>query len=335
MHYLAPGLNLLRLRRLMEEAIERCHLDLAGYSVLTEAASGAYVVTPVIAAMAGAYPVFAITRTTAYGTFDEISDNTLNLARIAGVAERIEVIADLSKDILAGADIITNSGHVRPIDWQKISLMKKSAVVALMYEAWEFRSTDLDVEACRDRGIRVVGTNERHPAVDVFSFLGPMGVKLLLDAGVAVYSTRILLVCNNPFNDFIKAALQATGAMVDCVEALRQAPLERNYDAVLVARTPSTEPALSDDDVLQVRNSWPGAVIAVFWGDLDRGMLQNAGLHYWPKVAPVAGHMGILPSSIGPEPIVRLQSGSLKAAEAQLRHGGNSRHPDHTFRQLI
>ena len=49
-----PGLDGRRLVRLMTAAIERCQLDLAGQVVLTEAATGAYAVTPVLAALAGA-----------------------------------------------------------------------------------------------------------------------------------------------------------------------------------------------------------------------------------------------------------------------------------------
>ena len=54
-----------------------------------------------------------------------------------------------------------------------------------MFEAWEFREADLDLAACRDRGIRVAAVNERHPDVGVFPFLGPLCVRLLADAGVA------------------------------------------------------------------------------------------------------------------------------------------------------
>ena len=54
------------------------YLDLKGKTVLTEAASGAYVVTPLLAAIAGA-KVYAFTRTTRYGTVDEIFANTRKL----------------------------------------------------------------------------------------------------------------------------------------------------------------------------------------------------------------------------------------------------------------
>jgi hypothetical protein len=54
---LRPGLNPARLAALMSEAVARCRLDLQGAVVLTEAASGPYVVTPVLAAVAGATKV--------------------------------------------------------------------------------------------------------------------------------------------------------------------------------------------------------------------------------------------------------------------------------------
>ena len=35
----------------------------------------------------------------------------------------------------------------------------------------------------------------------------------------------------------------------------------------------------------------------------------------WPEKAPKPGHMGILPSALGPEPIIRLQVGGLKVGQ--------------------
>ena len=43
----------------------------------------------------------------------------------------------------------------------------------------------IDIDACRARGIRIAAVNERHEAVDVFSYLGPLALRALQDAGVA------------------------------------------------------------------------------------------------------------------------------------------------------
>jgi hypothetical protein len=314
-----PGLNQKRLVALMHEAITRLRLDLSGAVVLTEAASGAYVVTPVLAAMAGADQVFAVSRTTKHGAFEEISANTQRLARSAGVASRLKIIAQKTREVVSQADIITNSGHVRPINVEMISWMKPGAVIPLMYEAWEFRDTDLDLEACRKRGIQVAGTNERHPAVDVFRFLGDMSLKLLLDMGVAPSYSRALVLCDNDFAPFIERGLTGAGASVTVVEALHLAPSDGTFAAIIVALKPQGDPVITGADAAVIARRWPGAVIGQLWGDLDRGALESAGVSMWPAASPAPGHMGVLPSDVGPEPVVRLQSGGLKVGEALLR----------------
>lgn len=124
-----PGYNTLRMVRLMREAIARVKLDLSGMVIVTEAATGAYAVTPVIAALAGAHRVYAMARSSKYGAFQEVVEQTQSLAELAGVQESIEVVNRITKRMIGQADIITNSGHVRPIDARKIGWMKSTAVI--------------------------------------------------------------------------------------------------------------------------------------------------------------------------------------------------------------
>lgn len=330
-----PGLNPHRLVSLMHQAIERCDLQLQNAIVLTEAATGAYAVTPVVAAMAGAEKVFAITRTTRYGTVEQVKALTQQLANIAGVSDRIQFITEKTQDVVAQADIITNSGHVRPINAEMIDSMKPSAVIGLMYEAWEFRPEDVDLIACRLKGIQVAGVNERHPAVDVFSFLGIMAVKQLLDAGISVYTSKILLLCDNPFRSFIERGLIQAGATVDTVDSLVAASTNKNYDAIVVALQPRLEPILTAKDAAAIAKYWAGTTVAQYWGDIERSAFAVHNIPVCPEVEPKAGHMGILPSAVGPEPIVRLQTGGLKAAEVIWRQGLQSQATGLEFVQLL
>ena len=335
MNDIRAGLNPYRLVNLMQQAIRRCDLQLHKVIVLTEAATGAYAVTPVIAAMAGAEKVFALTQNSRYGTMEEVKAQTQQLTEIAGIKGCIEFITEKSVDIVAQADIFTNSGYVRPIDAQMIAWMKPTAVIGLMYEAWEFRAEDVDITACYQRGIKVAGVNERHPAVDVFSFLGIMAVKLLLDAGVAVYTSNILLLCDNPFSSFIERGLVNAGASIDAVDTLAAAPTDKAYDALLVALQPRPEPVLSAIDALMVAKYWPGALVAQYWGDIERSAFLSRNILVCPEVEPKPGHMGILPSAVGPEPIIRLQTGGLKAAEVSWRQSLQFDNPSMEFVQLL
>ena len=74
-----------RILMLMKESIHTCSLDLKGAVVLTEAATGAYVVTPIIAALAGAEQVFAITKSSRYGSFEKAVNYTMQIAEYAKV----------------------------------------------------------------------------------------------------------------------------------------------------------------------------------------------------------------------------------------------------------
>jgi hypothetical protein len=302
----------------MRAAVDRCELDLAGRTVLTEAGSGPYLVTPVLAAMAGA-EVLALARSTRYATGGELQAATSDLAARAGVAGRVRLVRAKTPDVLSAADIVTNSGQVRPIDADMVGLLKRSAVIPLMYEAWEYRAGDVDLAACRARNIPVAGTNESHPWVDALAFVGVMAVRQLHDAGVAVYGSRIVLLCDNAFGPCIAAALGNCGA--DVAQARRLSPklLAAPCDAVLLAVRPGRRPALTAAEARLLAQRVPGAVLVQFWGDVDRDDLAAAGLPAWPPDPPAAGHMGVLPSAVGPEPVIRLQSGGLKVGELLAR----------------
>jgi hypothetical protein len=302
----------------MKAAIERLDLKLAGYAVLTEGATGAYAVTPVLAALAGAR-VFALANATRYASADEIEEATVRLARVAGVGDSIEFVYEKSPAILSGIDVVTNSGQVRPIDKTMVSYLKSTCVVPLMYEAWEYRSADIDLDACRSRGIVVAGTNEKHPAVDVFSFLGILAVRELHDAGIAVRGSNIVSLCDNDFAPHIRSGLQSCGAKVSEARRLTQQVLTPPCDAIVVALKPGDDPVLTAADADLLEKHAPGTVVIQYWGDVDREALAHARIPVWPPQEPTAGHMAVLLSAIGPEPIVRLQAGGLKVGEVLAR----------------
>jgi len=325
-----PGFRPERLTRLMRAAVRRCDLNLTDLVVFTEAASGAYAVTPVLAALGGARQVFALARSSAHGTIEEIAQATSRLAGIAMVADRIEIVTRKQPEIIGQADIITNSGHVRPIDSETVRWMKPTAVVPLMFESWEFRPGDLDLAACMEYGIPVAGTNERNPAVEVFSFLGMMAVRLLLDAGVAVWGSRVLVLSDNPFRPFLERGLAQSGAMVEGSGTLEAQPDLTEPDVILVAMRPRDQPVVGSREANLIAQRYPGAIVAQFWGDLDRSELSCHDVPFWPLEAPLPGHQGVLPSSIGPEAVIRLQAGGLKVGEVMARarlSGSTSRDP--------
>lgn len=304
----------------IETRVAVLRLDLTGLEVVTEAATGAYACTATIAAIAGARRVVARARDTArHGSARDAARATLDLARAAGVAARIEVVEALSDRDLASCDILTNSGHLRPITRDMIARLPRHAVIGLMFEAWEFRGADLDLAACREFGVRVAAVNERHPDIAVFPFLGPLCVRLLADAGIVRAGARVALVCDNPFGPFIVDGL--TGAQFRPAHYDRVAAVPRDsWDAVVVALDPARNAPLHGPHFAHLADVASGARVVQFWGDVDRAAAAATGFaDLVPATAPSPGHMGILLNALGAEPIIRLQAGGLKAAEFILR----------------
>jgi hypothetical protein len=304
----------------MRQRIAATGLDLSGLTVLTEAATGAYSVTPVIAALAGAAHVHAVARPSRHGSVAAAHAAVEALAHAAGVAERIELADHVPDRLLPKVDIVTNSGHLRPIGPALIERLPQRAVIALMFEAWEFRPTDIDLAACRRCGIPVAGVNERHPTIDVFSFLGPLCARMLSEAGARPAAGPVAVLCDNAFGPYLEEGLGREGFEVRRFAKAADLPC-RAWNAVVVALTPAAEPRIDAVAARRLAVAAPGARIVQFWGDIDRSALAAVGLTAHPRRAPRLGHMGILLDALGLEPIVRLQTGGLRAAEWVWRGG--------------
>src|SRR4051794_39718581 len=85
-----PGFEPRRLADLCHAAVDRCNLDLVGRVVATEAATGAYATTAVLAALGGA-SVRVVAADSRHGSAADALDDVCSLARFCGVADRITV----------------------------------------------------------------------------------------------------------------------------------------------------------------------------------------------------------------------------------------------------
>ncbi len=320
--------------------VRALELDLKGRVVLTEAASGPYVVTPLLAAIAGA-KVFAYSRSTRYGTVDEVFAGTISsIGEEAFGKLDITLVKELTPEIISQADIITNSGHLRPLNQDKLQHARDGVVIPLMYEAWEWRDADMDLSYVRQRGFMLGATNERHPEVDVFNYLGDMALKQIFDAGTCPYRNKFVLICNNDFGPFIARTVSAVASslgVIDlpehrsrydglAVEWLGDFPDVRipaayaDAEAVIFTAYPFDRNWMGGTgpiDIQQLKDGLKHPFILRYAGDVDGTALDQAGIKYFPAQV-ASGHMGVLPSAIGVDPIIRLQSGGLKAGEAML-----------------
>jgi len=324
--------NPYRVKELIIKSLEFNKLDLRDLVVFTEAASKNYVVTPIIAAMAGAR-VYAITRNSTYGKAKDIENYTYKFAEFCNVKDKISVIFEKKEEIISKANIITNLGFVRPIDKNFLDMMNKDAVISYMCETWEFRTSDLDLNECKSKEIPVLGTNEHYPNLGIFDFVGNLCMKMLFNMEFEIYKNKIIIINNDMFGGVIKKCLENNGAEVYLVKNLKSETNRQylhNADILIVADYLNNDILIGGDDaqISAEDLKYYSRFISViqFAGDVDVKHLEDYNIPYYPKKRIGTFRMGMTLAELGPKPIIDLHSAGLKVGQvmARARLAGNS-----------
>ena len=329
-----------RIVGLMAGLVDRLGLDLRDLVVVTEAGSGAYALTPVLAAMAGARHVRAITRDSSWGTVSEVRATVEAACTLAGVSGGVELTTSRDRRAFEDADIVTNLGFVRPIGAEIVRWLKPTAVVPLMCEAWEARPGDVDVRACRDHGILVLATNEHDPLCDVFRYSGPLAGRLLLDAGFELLDVRVAVAGTDRFAPVILEWLRGAGVHATHIRPGAEGAYDelQGVDVLLVAEYATGDPVVGNGamiDAARLAAAAPWLTVVQFAGAIDGSALARHGLRCWPP-EPVPPHrMARTFAALGPAPVVRLHAGGLKVGELGVRARQRCSHlPDAERRAL-
>ncbi len=334
-----------RCKRLTEEIIQELDLDLTGLTVLTEAATNLFALTASIAAMAGAKSVLVVAKTSRFGSDADAIKETLNVAKQWEYENVIEVIDNLNSFQIASVDIVTNLAALRPLNRQFIEKLKPKAVIPLMFETWEFREEDLDIKACRENEILVLGTNEKHPSVDVLSYVGAIAIKLVLEAGVEVYKSKIVVLGSGDFANDSQRLLTSAGANVFVIPVSK-----KGFD------TEKLKKQLKDADVLliaehicrleligrgarvqgkDIKSINPGVVIVHISGNVDQVDLKDEGVFMHPGEFAPAGYMTVTTAYVGPAPILRLHAAGLKVGQIMHESWKNNSSQDQALKQAL
>ena len=197
---------------IVKEQIKKFNLDLSELTVITECASGFYAYNTFVPILAKAKKVIAVSKTTSHGSYDQNKKNIENLAEELEInTSTLEIVEKLDEQHISEADIITNSGHVRPISNKIISQMKRTAVIPLMWETWEFRDDDLDLNSAIQNDILVLGTKETSSQIDMRGYAGALGLAILVYLKLEVYKTKVVLFGKEILGDAIVEMFKKNG----------------------------------------------------------------------------------------------------------------------------
>lgn len=323
-------MNEARCWRLINRAIDTFDLNLSDLAVLTEAATGYYMLTPLIAALAGAEIVYALTRDSRYGSAQVVCEQTMALAERWSVAQQIEVLFSREDKRVGLADIVTNLGFVRPLDAPFLKRLKRTAVIPLMFEPWEYRPEDLDLAECRRQGIPVLGTNEHHPDMQIFEYVGHLVLKLLFELDIEVFRSKVIIIGGGEFGRCVLESLQNAGASVTQVrvaegESLQSLAVRQalsSCDAIVVVEHHSRELLIGRNGQIpaeELRKLDPGVSIVHVAGGVNQEEVEAIGIPCRPDCFAPPGYMSVATDYLGPRPLIDLHAAGLKVGELMWR----------------
>lgn len=330
-----------RSQHFIEDQIRQFDLDLSDLTIFTELGSNNYAFIPIIAAMANATKVYAIAKTSKYGIYEDILDDfrsILTIFKLPKKNEVIEIVNEKKQKHLAQSDIITNSGFVRPINRSDISVMKSTAVIPLMYETWEFRKEDIDLDYCRDKGILVLGINEECPPIDIMRYSGFLVSKLLFECGFGVHMDKILVlgsgrIGNNIADFFRHNKIDFDWMCLDTnirpnnmsfIKSIND--IRKNlgtYDAIIAAEIYHNIELIGKNGLIstsELSNKNPLVQIIHICGNIDLKDIKFYRLQIFPESIMPFGYMSATVNYLDPKATLQLLIGGLKVGEIMARN---------------
>ena len=304
--------------RKIREIIDRFGVDLNGEVVLTEVGSGNYLYTPIIPALAGAKKVYAWCRDSRFGKAEDIFSQCGEILKELGLESQVVFYKGrLNEAQLAEASIVTNSGFTRPLDAEKISHMTEGAAIPLMYEAWEFREGEIDLPLAKSKGIKVAGTWEDHPNLQVFQYIGPLATKLALQAGYEVRENNIFIWSDDDFGEVAREAFKTFGAAsvhksIDADLLLEKAP---SLDFIFLCDYSETRDYQEVWPIDQLSKANPALGLVHLYGQFNRAAFSTSFETIFPEKDGLAQVMSETLSHVGIQPLINLTTAGLKVGE--------------------
>ncbi len=311
-----------RAKKIILTSKSNLDVNLEGYTVLTEAGSNHYLFSPIVPLLCGASKVLAFVKDTPYGAANEIKAICIQIATNFGLNDKLQIATnELPIKWLKEADIITNSGMLRPFDKEKISKFKKGAVLPLMFEAWELRDQDIDIRSCKEYGIKVAGTWENHPLIKVFDYVQILCLKLALEAGYEVMGNTIFIWSDDHFGEMIEKSFIQNGAK-KCFLSTNIDLLKENaskIDFIFIADYDEKKDYETFLDLKNLALISPNIGIIHLYGNLNCENIMKLGLKIFPEKNGKAELMTYTLAHVGMTPIINLQVAGYRVSQEMLQ----------------
>lgn len=309
----------------INEAVGALNLNLAGLTILTEAASNIFVVAPLIALAGQAKKVYALCQSSQYGKFKTIAKNTYRMAQKMGLEiPRLSVITKNKFKAHKEINIITNLGHVRPLDKKVLPLFQRGTVISYMCEDWEYRRHDLDLKLCQKYNLPVFGINEEHAQVNCFREAGLIPLKLIFESKISLFDARIAIISRDKFGQKISDSLKHFTKNIILLNNFNQKFLNQldNLDLLIVAEYLYPKTIIGSRGIIRpkiLKQKSPYLKIIQFCGHNNLKDIQKTGISVYPNLELGPQRMFQTLGDISYKSVIRLYTAGLKVGEIGFR----------------
>lgn len=311
-----------RAKKIITDTVKYLNLDLSGLTVLTEVGTGLFNYTPVIAQLAKAKKIYALAKDNAYGSAEEaIKSCQEKIAYYKLDPGLIQFATNtLPEKFIFDSQIITNSGNLRPLDAKKLKLASKP-VIPLMYEAWELREEDIDIEYCKKNNIPVAGTWENYPGLEIFNYCKNLIIKIVLEAGFEIKSNKIVVWSGDHFGQLAVEGFTQLGArevfLINNAEDLYDTI--KDVDFIFFCDYKSKNILFGEKDssinIEKIKSLNPSLTVVHLAGNVDNEYLKKNGIKVYPDKRGFPVRMTYTLTHLGLSPALMLITAGLKVGE--------------------
>ncbi len=287
---------------------------------MTEAGTGNFLYTGIIALISKAENVTIWINDTRHGKAKKIKKEFEAIAQELGHNNFLVRVNERPIKDISSSDIITNLGHVRPLDAQFLSNTKKSAVIPLMCEKWELRNQDIDIEYCKQKQIKVSGTWENHPKLKIFDNCGYLVAKLCFDFGFEIYQNDILIISNDKFGKTIFKKLKKFEPNRIELKKISDIKETRNKpELIIIADYTYKQQIIGAQGALSL-NFLKGKHILHLCGEIDFLFCKKNKISIYPKKNGYSFRMSKTLGYLGLKPVIDLHASGLKVGYNMLKN---------------
>lgn len=314
--------------RYIKNSIKTFELDLTDLNVFVPILSKYSSVFPIMASLAGAKEVFAIT-----DDLDTINRTAMYQQQYDWETE-VNFINDINQQMLPKLDIIVKGDDTSYFDKKIINFIKQDCVISYFSQNFDFSAVSgIDVESCTEKNIKILLLNPNCKELGLFKHLSHLILKRCYENEINLFKSKILLLGGGELTENILSILKSVGANVFSASTTR--PEDKDYalrhisdaEALIICEYPTNSASIIGNNgflnISEIKEKNSEIKIMHLSGRIEMNPLILSGLEYYPDTI-IQNSLNLNIRETGLKLISDTAAAILKSAESLIKYPNKS-----------